>query len=242
MLGLLGKKIGMTQVFDANGKQVGVTVLEVGPCYVTDLRTQDNSGYSAVQLGFGSVKEKNVSKAVKGHFKRSGSPVLEVVKEFRVENLDGLELGQKLTVENFETGDFVDVSGISKGRGFQGVVKRHHHAGGEAAHGSKFGREIGSSGASAFPSRVVKGIKMAGQMGNEAVTTQNIEVVSVDAENNLLVVKGSVPGAKGKIVSIELALKKGSNRGWKVPQSAESEDSPVAADEPADENPKAGTE
>lgn len=242
MLGLLGKKVGMTQIFDEKGKQVGVTVLEVGPCFVTDLRTDDDHGYSAVQLGYGPAKEKNVSKAEKGHFKRANAPVLKYVKEFRVKNLEGLELGQELKVDNFEVGDFLDITGVSKGQGFQGVVKRHDFAGGESAHGSKFGREIGSSGQSAYPSRVIKGTGMAGQMGNIVTTTQNIEVLKVDTENNLLVVKGAVPGARGHLLTIVLALKKGSDRGWKVPQSAESEDSQEVTNEPADENPKAEVE
>ena len=241
MLGLLGKKIGMTQIFDEAGKQIAVTVLEMGPCFVTDLRSKEKNGYEAVQLGYGPVKEKSINKAKIGHLKRSGVPTLKYLKEFRGTNLDGLTLGQTLKVDNFEVGDYVDVVGVSKGQGFQGVVKRHGFKGGEAAHGSKFGRQIGSSGQAAYPARVIKGTGMAGQMGNVIITTQNIQVIKVDEENNLLVVKGAVPGAMGQILTVKLALKKDNVRGWKVPASAESEDSLEVADQSTDENPKAET-
>jgi len=221
-LGLLGKKVGMTQLFDEHGHQVPATVIEAGPCYVTDLRTQEKDGYVAVQLGFDRAKEKNTTKPKMGQMKRAGAPALRYVREIRTESIEGLELGQALTVDNFQAGDYVDIEGISKGCGFQGVVKRHHFKGGEKAHGSKFGRAPGSIGASAFPSRVIKGVGMPGQMGNEQVTVQNLPVLKVDAEHHLLVVLGAVPGADTGYVVVRSAVKKPVTRGWKVPVTAKS--------------------
>ncbi len=232
-IGLIGKKLGMTQLFDDEGRRVPVTVLEVGPCHVTDLCTQEKHGYNAVQLGFGPAKEKRVNRAKKGHLKKSGAPALRFLREIRTEEIKGLAVGQKLKVDNFEVGDFVDVEATSVGRGFQGVVKRHHFKGGASkGHGSMFGRVPGSIGASSFPSRVVKGMRAAGHMGNAQTTIQNLRVVKVDQENNLLVVRGSVPGFEGECLLVRTALKRGKPRQWKVPNAAE-ESSKVAS--PAEE-------
>ena len=216
MTGLLGKKVGMTQLFDSEGRQVPVTVLEVGPCYVTSLKTSENNGYTAVQLGFDPVKEKRLNKAKLGFIKKAGVPALRLLREIRTEDVEGLKTGIQLEVDNFEVGDFVDITGISIGRGFQGVVKRHHFRGGGKSHGSMFGRVPGSIGASSFPSRVVKGMRAAGHMGNARVTIQNLRVVKVDTENHLLVVKGAVPGVEGGYLVVRTALKRGQPRKWKV--------------------------
>ena len=227
MIGLLGRKKGMTQIFDKDGKQIPVTVIEVGPCVVTGLRTKEKHGYSAVQMGFGEVKEKKLNKPKLGFFKKSKLPLLRWVKELRTENVEGLEVGQKLAADNFEAGDMIDIQGVSVGRGFQGVVKRHHFKGGASkSHGSMFGRVPGSIGASSFPSRVVKGMRAAGHMGNEIVTIQNIKVVKVDSENNLVVVKGTVPGFEDNCLILKTAIKKKPvGRKWKVLQDAVQEKS-----------------
>jgi large subunit ribosomal protein L3 len=220
MLGLLGKKIGMTQIFDEDGREIPVTVIELGPCYVMAVRTKEKSGYNAVQLGFEEVSEKRVSKPRLGQFKKVRVPALRHVREIRTDELAGVEVGQQLTVENFEVGDMVDVEGVSRGLGFQGVVKRHHFTGGRSGHGSMFGRVAGSIGASAYPSRVIKGMKMPGHMGNERVTTSNLKVVKVDAKNHLLAVRGSVPGTENGLVIVRTSLTRGKKRAWKVPASA----------------------
>jgi large subunit ribosomal protein L3 len=217
MIGLLGKKVGMTQLFDEQGRQVPVTVLEIGPCHITSVRTQDKNGYSAVQLAYGAAKEKRVSKPRLGQFKKANTPALRFVREIRTSEIEGLEVGGQLAVNNFEVGDFVDIEGTSIGRGFQGVVKRHHFKGGASkSHGSMFGRVPGSIGASSFPSRVVKGMRAAGHMGNKRITVQNLKVVKVDAEENLLLIKGSVPGFVGQYLIVKTALKRGAKRKWKV--------------------------
>jgi len=217
MIGLLGKKVGMTQVFDEEGSQRAVTVLEVGPCFVSDIKNEDKHGYSAVQLAYDPVKEKRVNRPHVGHLKKSGLPPLRILREVRTKDMEGLEVGASVHVDNFEVGDFVDVQGVTIGRGFQGVVKRHKFKGGEAAHGAKFGRESGSiSQGSAFPSRIPKGRRMAGQMGNSTVTVQNLRVLKVDLENRLIAVKGAVPGVEGGYLMIQVALKRGKQRKWKV--------------------------
>lgn len=217
MIGLLGKKIGMTQVFDDQGRQVPVTVLQVGPCHITDLRNADKNGYTAVQLAFDSVKEKRLNRAKLGHLKRSNAGALKFIREIRTREVDGLQVGGRVAVDNFQAGDFVDIEGTSIGKGFQGVVKRHHFKGSASkSHGSMFGRVPGSIGASSFPSRVVKGMRAAGHMGHEQVTAQNLKVVKVDSENNLLVVRGSVPGVEGGYLVVRAALRRGSKRKWKV--------------------------
>jgi large subunit ribosomal protein L3 len=194
---ILGKKIGMTSIFDDNGQMIPCTVIEAGPCYVTQIRTKDRDGYEAVQLGFDEIKERLVNKPLKGHFKKGGVKPLRLISEFRNFNGTQLELGQEVRVDTFQQGDIVDVSGRSKGRGFQGVVKRHHFGGvGMTTHGqSDRVRAPGSIGASSYPSRVMKGRRMAGRMGGERVTVKNLMVLKVIAESNILIVKGSVPGA-----------------------------------------------
>lgn len=219
MIGLLGKKLGMSQVFDKDGRQVPVTVIQAGPCYVTALRTQEKDGYKAVQLAFDETKEKRKSKPELGQFAKAKVKPMRFVREIRTENLEGLQLGTQLGADSFEPGDYVDVRGISIGRGFQGVVKRYHFRAGEKAHGTKMGREPGSIGASAFPSRVIKGKKLPGQMGNEAVTVQYLQIVNVDKENNLLVIKGAVPGHDNAYVVIKSALKRKKENKWKIAAS-----------------------
>jgi large subunit ribosomal protein L3 len=194
---ILGKKIGMTSIFDDNGQMIPCTIIEAGPCYVTQVRTKDRDGYEAVQLGFDEIKERLVNKPLKGHFKRSGVKPLRLISEFRIFNGTQFQIGQEVRVDTFTQGDVVDVSGRSKGRGFQGVVKRHHFGGvGMTTHGqSDRVRAPGSIGASSYPSRVMKGRRMAGRMGGERVTVKNLTVLKVIAESNILIVKGSVPGA-----------------------------------------------
>ncbi|HEY2930482.1 MAG TPA: 50S ribosomal protein L3 [Acidobacteriota bacterium] len=202
--GLIGIKVGMTQVFDAEGNFVPVTVIKAGPCVVVQRKTADKDGYESVQVGFVEGKKiKNVSRAKDGHFKKAGVPPARVLREFNYSNLADLKVGDQLLVGNlFKANDVVKVSGISKGHGFAGVVKRHGFRGGRATHGSMFHRAPGSIGASAFPSRVLPGMRAAGRMGNDKVTVSGLRVVDVDAENNLLLVKGAVPGRKGGYVLI----------------------------------------
>ena len=201
MPALLGKKIGMTQVFQEDGRVERVTVVEAGPCHVTAIRTPDRDGYEAVQLGFGATTEKRLTKAELGHLKKADAPALRHVREFRDEAGE-LQVGDTVTVEAFERGQKVKVSGVSKGKGFQGTVKRHNFNRGPVTHGSHNVRAPGSIGASATPSRVFKGIRGPGQMGNERVTQRGLEVVDVIADQNLLLLRGSVPGPKGGTVEI----------------------------------------
>lgn len=218
MIGLLGRKVGMTQVFDGEGRQIPVTVLEVGPCVITQLRTQEKDGYTAVQLGFLNRKEKQTTKPLLGQFKKAGVAPKRFVREIRTESVEGLKVGTELKVDQFQAGEFVDIEGVSIGKGFQGVVKRHHFRGGPKSHGSMFGRVAGSIGASSFPSRVVKGMRMPGQMGNQQTTIQNLKVIQVDLESNVLVVRGGVPGTEAGCVVIRSALKKAKTKTkiWKV--------------------------
>ena len=204
MSGILGKKIGMTSIFDDNGQMIPCTIIEAGPCYVTQVKTKDRDGYDAVQLGFDEIKERLVNKPMKGHFKRGGVKPLRLPSEFRNFNGAQFELGQELRVDAFQMGDVVDVTGRSKGRGFQGVVKRHHFGGvGMTTHGqSDRVRAPGSIGASSYPSRVMKGRRMAGRMGGDRVTVKNLTVLKVIAESNILIVKGSVPGAINSYLEI----------------------------------------
>ena len=203
MPGLLGKKIGMTSVFGADGKNVPCTVIECGPCVVTQIKTVEKDGYSAVQVGFQDVKEKNVSAPLLGHFKKAGVTPRRHLAEFVYEQ--ELNLGEAVTVELFGENDFVDVVGTSKGKGFQGVVKRHGFGGvGQSTHGQDDRlRKPGSIGACSYPAKVFKGLRMGGQMGGKRVTTQNLKVIKVIPEHNLLLVKGSVPGCNGSIVIVE---------------------------------------
>ena len=203
MRGLIGKKIGMTQVFNSEGQSVPVTVIEAGPCVVTQLKTQDRDGYEATQLGFGEAREKNTPSALKGHFKKANTTPKSKVVEF--DGFDGLNLGDTVNADLFEEGDYVSISGTSKGKGFQGVVKRHGFGGvGQATHGQHNRlRAPGSIGAASYPARVFKGMKMAGRMGGDKVKVQNLRVLKVVAEKNLLVVKGAIPGHKNAYVIIE---------------------------------------
>ena len=202
MSGLIGKKIGMTSIFDANGKNMPCTVIECGPCVVTQVRTMEVDGYEALQLGFDD--KKTATKAAEGHFKKAGTVAKRKVAEFKGFD-EEVKLGDTITVEHFAEGEFVDVAATSKGKGFQGVVKRHGFAGvGQATHGQHNRlRAPGSIGAASYPARVFKGMKMAGQMGNEKVKVQNLRVLKVVAEKNLLVVKGCIPGHKNAYVTIE---------------------------------------
>ena len=204
MSGLIGKKIGMTSIFDANGKNMPCTVLEVGPCVVTQVRTEEVDGYTALQLGFDDKTEKSATKADLGHAKKAGTSVKRKVAEFRGFD-EEYKLGDTITVDHFAEGEFVDVSGTSKGKGFQGVVKRHGFAGvGQATHGQHNRlRAPGSIGAASYPARVFKGMKMAGRMGTDTVKVQNLRVLKVVTEKNLLVVKGCIPGAKNAYVTIQ---------------------------------------
>ena len=204
MSGLIGKKIGMTSIFDVNGKNMPCTVLEVGPCVVTQVRTEEVDGYSALQLGFDDKTEKSATKADLGHAKKAGTSVKRKVAEFKGFDED-YKLGDTITVEHFSEGEFVDVTGTSKGKGFQGVVKRHGFAGvGQATHGQHNRlRAPGSIGAASYPARVFKGMKMAGRMGTDTVKVQNLRVLKVVTDKNLLVVKGCIPGAKNAYVTIQ---------------------------------------
>jgi len=217
VIGLLGKKVGMTQIFDKDGNHIPVTILEVGPCTVLQVKKKETDGYQAIQLGFDAKKESRTNRAELGYFKKKGVAPKKFVREIRTENLEGLEVGKELHVNNFAVGDYVDVIGTSIGRGFQGVVKRHQFKGGGRGHGSMFGRVAGSIGASSFPSRVVKGMRMPGQMGNERNTVQNLRVEKVDVENHLVAVHGAVPGSGNNYVIIREAIKKPRPRKWKFP-------------------------
>lgn len=204
---LIARKIGMTQVFVENGSLVPVTVLEAGPCTVTQVKTVENDGYSAVQVGFTDNKAKLTTKPLQGHFEKAGVSFKKFLKEFRFDNASEFVVGQEITADIFVAGDKIDVSGISKGKGYQGAIKRHNQHRGPMSHGSKFHRSAGSMGSSSSPSKIFKGKKLAGHMGSEAVTVQNLEIVRVDAENNLILVKGAVPGPKKSIVTVRDAVK-----------------------------------
>ena len=206
--GLIGRKIGMTQIFDENGAAVPVTLLEAGPCFVSQVKTVATDGYNAVQLAFGEVKPKRVSKAHLGHLEKNKLPPMRVLREFRVKNVEEIQAGDVLNASVFEAGEHVDVIGISKGKGFAGAVKRHGFRGGPRTHGqSDRLRAPGSSSATTTPGRVFKGKRGPGRMGNESVTSSNIRVVLVDPERNLIAVSGSVPGPKGGTVVIKEARK-----------------------------------
>ncbi|GGG89764.1 50S ribosomal protein L3 [Polaribacter pacificus] len=204
MSGLIGRKIGMTSLFDENGKNIPCTVIEAGPCVVTQVRTEEVDGYNALQLGFDDKKAKSSNKALDGHFKKAGTTAKRKVMEFQDFTKD-FNLGDTVTVDLFEEGEFVDVSGTSKGKGFQGVVKRHGFAGvGQATHGQHNRlRAPGSIGAASYPARVFKGMRMAGRMGTDTVTVQNLKVLKVVLDKNLIVVKGAVPGHKNAYVTIQ---------------------------------------
>lgn len=207
--GLIGKKIGMTQIFDEAGKVVPVTVIEAGPCVVTQLKTAENDGYEAVQLGFGDVSPKHTNKPMTGHFKKNDLPFKRTLKEFRLDDISNVNVGDVLKADVFATGDVIDVSGVSKGKGFQGAIKRHNQHRLKETHGTgPVVRQAGSMGACSSPSRIFKGKGMAGHMGAENVTVQNLVIVKIDAENNLIAIKGAIPGPKGGVVCITDAVKK----------------------------------
>ena len=208
--GIIGKKIGMTQIFDEKGKVVPVTVIEAGPCVVVQKKTVENDGYNALQIGFGDVKPSKVNKPKKGHFDKGGVAAKKVLKEFRFDDIDSLNVGDIIKADTFENGDIVDVRGISKGKGFAGTIKRFNNARLKETHGTgPVHRHAGSMGACSSPSRIFKGKKMPGHLGAELVTVQNLEVVKVDAENNLIAIKGAVPGPKGGTVTIANSVKRG---------------------------------
>lgn len=204
MSGLIGKKVGMTSLFDEAGKNIPCTVVEAGPCVITQLKTDDTDGYNAIQIGFEEAKEKRVSKALAGHFKKAGTTPKKKLVEFGFESGE-FKTGDVLDVSMFEEGDFVDVAGTSKGKGFQGVVKRHGFAGvGDATHGQHNRlRAPGSIGAASYPARVFKGMKMAGQTGNKRVKAINLRIMKVMKDENILILKGSVPGSNGSLITIE---------------------------------------
>ena len=204
---ILTTKVGMTHVFSEDGVLTPVTVLQAGPCVVTQVKTVENDGYSAVQVGFGDIREKLVNKPKKGHFAKAGVTAKRFLKEFRLEDAESYTLGQEIKADVFAAGDKVDATAKSKGKGFQGAIKRHGQSRGPMAHGSKYHRHAGSNGSATTPGRVFKGKHMPGHMGAVRVTVQNLEVVSVDAEKNLILVKGAVPGPKKSLVMLKESVK-----------------------------------
>lgn len=205
---IIGKKIGMTQIFDENGKVIPVTVVEAGPCTIVQKKTVENDGYAAVQMGYGDVKPQRLNKPEKGHFAKADVAPKKTLKEFRLDNSDALNVGDVVKADTFAVGDSVDVSGTSKGKGFAGAIKRHNQHRLKETHGTgPVHRQAGSMGACSSPSRIFKGKGMPGHMGAEAVTVQNLEIVKIDVENNLIAVKGAIPGSKGGIVAIVDSVK-----------------------------------
>lgn len=203
MMGLIGKKLGMTQVFGEKGDAIPVTVIEAGPCTVTEVRRAERDGYVAVQLGFGTNKESRFKRPVLGQFKKRNLPPSRHLKEFRVDDASAFEVGKTLDASLFAKGEHVDVQGVTKGRGFAGVVKRYGFVAGHASHGPTFGKQPGSIGASAYPSRVIKGKRLPGRMGGVNLTVRNLEVVAIDAEQNVVLVRGAVPGPPNGLVYIQ---------------------------------------
>ena len=205
---ILAKKIGMTQIFTETGELVGVTVLQAGPCNVIQVKTMENDGYEAIKVGFGDAKEKQTNQPTKGQYDKVNQEIKKVMKEFRLEDISAYPVGTVINADTFEAGERVDIAGTSKGKGTQGPIKRHNQSRGPMSHGSKYHRGTGSMGAATSPGRVMKGKKMAGHMGAERITTQNLEIVRVDADKNLILVKGSVPGPKGGVLFIKNTVKK----------------------------------
>ena len=205
--GILGRKVGMTQIFTEQGELIPVTVVQAGPNVVLQKKTMENDGYEAIQVGFADKKEVRANKPAKGHAAKANTNPKRFIREFRNVKLDDYEVGQELSVEVFSAGDVVDVTGVSKGKGFQGSIKRHNQARGPMSHGSRYHRGTGSMGASAEPARVMKGKKLPGRMGGETTTIQNLEIVKVDAERNLLLIKGNVPGPRKSFVKVTSAVK-----------------------------------
>lgn len=207
--GIIGKKIGMTQIFDEAGKVIPVTVVEAGPCVIVQKKTIENDGYSAVQLGFGDINANRANKPRAGHFKKADVAIKRTLKEFRFDSIDALNIGDLVKADTFEVGDIVDVHGTSKGKGFSGSIKRHHYSRIKETHGSgPTHRHSGSMGANSSPSRIFKGKGMPGHMGHEKVTVQNLEIVKIDAENNLIAIRGAIPGPKNGTVTITDCIKK----------------------------------
>ena len=204
---IIGKKIGMTQIFDEAGKVVPVTVIEAGPCVIAQVKTVETDGYDAIQLGYGDVKESKVNKPVKGHFAKASIAPKKHLREFRVDSIESYKVGEEVKADLFVAGDKIDVQGTSKGKGFQGVIKRHGQHRGPMGHGSMYHRRPGSMGSTSTPGRVFKGKKLPGHMGKVTVTIQNLDVVAVDVDKNVILVKGSVPGPKGTILKIKTSVK-----------------------------------
>ena len=204
---IIGKKIGMTQIFNKNGVVIPVTVIEAGPCVVAQVKTSEKDGYEAVQLGFGEIKENKINKPVKGHFTKGNVTPKKHLREFRLDSIEGIKVGDEIKADIFNAGEKIDVQGTSKGKGFQGVIKRHGQHRGPMGHGSMYHRRPGSMGPTSTPGRVFKGKKLPGHMGNVTVTIQNLDVVKVDMDKNVILVKGSVPGPKGAILKIKSAVK-----------------------------------
>ena len=205
--GIIGKKLGMTQIFDEKGNVIPVTVIEAGPCVVAQVKTNETDGYDAIQLGFGEVKTKHINKPEAGHFAKSKLENKKHLREFRLEDISTYKVGDVVKADVFTAGEKVDIQGTSKGKGFQGVIKRHGQHRGPMGHGSMYHRRPGSMGSTSTPGRVFKGKKLPGHMGHVTVTIQNLDVVSVDMDKNVILVKGSVPGAKGAILKIKSAVK-----------------------------------
>ena len=205
--GLIGKKLGMTQIFDEQGKVIPVTVIEAGPCVVAQVKTVETDGYNAIQLGFGDVKESKINKPEKGHFAKSKLTPKKHLREFRLDSVENINVGDELKADTFTAGDQLDIQGTSKGKGSQGVIKRHGQSRGPMGHGSMYHRRPGSMGPTSTPGRVFKGKKLPGHMGSQTITIQNLEVVRVDLDKNVILVKGSVPGAKGAILKLKTSVK-----------------------------------
>ena len=211
--GIIGRKLGMTQVFGDNGNVIPITVIEAGPCAITQIKTMEKEGYNALQLGFMKKKPQRVNRPLSGHFQKSGTGPFYFLKEFRVDEAGEYKVGQEITLETFAVGDVIDITGISKGRGFAGVIKRHGFKGSHASHGThEYFRHGGSIGSNTFPGRTFKGKRMPGHYGNSRVTVQNFKIVDIKPENNLLLVKGAIPGSINSIVIIREAAKKGAPR------------------------------
>ena len=204
---IIGKKVGMTQIFDEKGKVIPVTVIEAGPCVVAQVKTVETDGYNAIQLGFEDVKESKLNKPERGHFANAKIAPKKHLREFRVDSVEGVEVGTEVKADTFQAGDKIDVQGITKGKGFQGVIKRHGQSRGPMGHGSMYHRRPGSMGPTSTPGRVFKGKKLPGHMGRVTVTIQNLDVVKVDMDKNVILLKGSVPGAKGAILKLRTSVK-----------------------------------
>ena len=207
MKAILGKKVGMTQVFYKNGLVIPVTVIEAGPCTVVQVKTVETDGYNAVQMGFGQIKDKKVNKPKSGHFAKAGVKAVKNLREFRLEDISDIKVGDEIKVDTFNVGDTVDIQGTTKGKGFQGVIKRHGQSRGPMGHGSMYHRRPGSMGSTSTPGRVFKGKKLPGHMGVNTVTIQNLKIVNVDVDKNVILVKGSVPGNKYSVLKIKTSVK-----------------------------------